>query len=89
MATHRRSRHISRTSTQKEDTAGDDLMPLSALGGLALGFFVFFLGGEAIFSTRPHPLHWLTAAGGGALFYLAGLFYARRKATHAHRKVRS
>lgn len=88
MATRRKSRHISHASAEKDDTTGTNLLPLPALGGLVTGLLTFFLGGEVTLSTRPHPLHWLTAAGGGAFFYLVGLFYARRQATHPHRKVR-
>ena len=89
MATHRKRRHISRTQVQTVDSTESDLMPFPALIGLASGFLVFFLGAMVVFATRPHPLHWLIAAGGGALFYLVGLFYARHKAAHPHRKARS
>lgn len=89
MTTHRKQRHTSRTHAQKADSADADLLPLPALGGLAFGFLAFFLGAEVLLATRPHPLHWLAAAGGGALLYLVGLFYARSKAIHPHRKVRS
>ncbi len=89
MATYRKPRHISRTHVHNTDSAESDLMPLQALGGLVFGFLAFFLGGEVLLATRPHPLHWLAAAGGGALLYLVGLFYARSKAIHPHRKVRS
>lgn len=88
MTTHRKRRHTSRTHVHEADSTETDLLPLLALGGLAGGFLTFFLGAEVTLSTRPHPLHWLTAAGGGAFFYLVGLLYARRKATHPHRKVR-
>ena len=82
MPTHHKQRQTSRTHVQKATSADSDLLPLSALGGLAFGFLAFFLGAEVVLFTRPHPLHWLTAAGGGALLYLIGLFYARRKASH-------
>ena len=89
MPTHHKQRQTSRTPGQKATSAESDLLPLPALGGLAFGFLGLFLGAEAVLSTRPHPLHWLTAAGGGAFFYLVGLFYARRKTSHPHKKVGS
>lgn len=64
-----------------------DWLPLAALGGLVAGFFILFLGAEVTLSIRPHPVHWLAAAGGGVLFYLVGLVYARRTNRQPHKKV--
>ncbi len=55
-----------------------ELLPLPALGGLVFGFLLGFIAAEVAFYVRPHPLHWAVAAGGGALGYLIGVFYANR-----------
>lgn len=81
MATHRKPKHVSPSHAKRNDADKLDLLPLSALIGLAGGFLIFFLVAEVGFYSRTHPLHWLTAAGGGALGYLIGLAYERRRAT--------
>ncbi len=77
---HRRGRRRARLRRRNPDPAQDEigLLPLPALAGLAFGFFGFFLASEVAFATRPHPIHWVVAAGGGALSYLAGLYHAHR-----------
>lgn len=87
MATYRKRRHTVRANAHKIESADTDWMPLTALGGLVAGFFTLFLGTEVTLATRPHPEHWLAAAGGGALFYLVGLVYARRTNRQPHKKV--
>ena len=87
MTAHRKRRHTAHAITHKDESTETDWIPLAALGGLVVGFFTLFLGAEVTLSTRPHPVHWLAAAGGGAFFYLAGLLYARRTTGHPRRKV--
>ena len=82
MATHRKRRRTSLPPGRARRATSVGLLPLPALGALAFGFFLFFLTGEIAFYARPHPVHWLTAAGGGALAYLGGLFYAHHQVSH-------
>lgn len=56
-----------------------DLMPLSAFGGLAGGFFVAYIIAETALSNSVHPLHWGESAAGAGAGYLVGLLYTRLK----------
>lgn len=68
-------------SPREEQEQEDEWLPLSALGALTGGLFLAYIAAEAVFYTRPHPLHWFVAASGAALGYLGGLFYHRWKTT--------
>lgn len=55
-------------------------MPLSALVGLAGGFFLAFIFAEIVLGQSIHPLHWGVAALGAGAGYMGGLLYERHKA---------
>jgi hypothetical protein len=51
-----------------------------------IGYLIAYLGAEAVFVTRPHPLHWITAFGLAALVGVAAYFLALRHYNHTARK---
>ncbi|HEY64648.1 MAG TPA: hypothetical protein G4O02_08755 [Caldilineae bacterium] len=71
-----RARRRGRGKARSRAAKGERL-PLVAFISLMAGFLLTYLGAEMVLSTYLHPVHWLTAGGGGLLGYLAGMGWYR------------
>ncbi|NOY99486.1 MAG: hypothetical protein GXP40_09870 [Chloroflexi bacterium] len=70
------SKKAKKRSTKKKQRQEDGL-PMIVFVLLAGGGLLGFLGGETIFYTRPHPVHWATALAVALAGYLIGLVIYR------------